>query len=50
MNTIKDTAKRFFDACETGKGWEGVQQYCHADATFSCTAPGSLDTHLGYAA
>lgn len=22
MTPIKDTAERFFDACETGKGWE----------------------------
>ena len=37
MSSIKETAERFFDACETGKGWEGSQQYCHVDATFSGT-------------
>ena len=25
MPTIKDTAQSFFDACETGKGWEGCE-------------------------
>ena len=33
-----DLARLFFDACETGKGWEGCQQYCLADATFSAQA------------
>ncbi len=33
MSSIKDTAQLFFDACETGQGWEGCQQYCHPDAT-----------------
>lgn len=36
--TIKDTAERFFDACESGKGWEVCQQYCHPSATFSAQA------------
>jgi predicted ester cyclase len=35
MSAIKETAERFFDACETGKGWEGCQQYCHAGASYS---------------
>jgi ketosteroid isomerase-like protein len=30
-----ETARAFFEACETGKGWAGCAQYCHADATFS---------------
>lgn len=38
MSSIKETAERFFDACETGKGWEGCKQYCHPDATFSAQA------------
>ena len=42
MSSIRETAQRFFDACETGKGWEGTQQYCHADATFSAQA-GALE-------
>ena len=35
MATTKDTAERFFDACETGKGWATCQAYCHPGATFS---------------
>lgn len=38
MGSIKEAAERFFDACETGGGWEGCQQYCHADASFSAQA------------
>ncbi len=33
--TIKQTAQHFFDACETGKGWDTCKQWCHAQATFS---------------
>ena len=35
---IKATAQQFFDACETGKGWAGCQQYCHPNAAFSAQA------------
>jgi|SRR5690349_2485710 predicted ester cyclase len=38
MASIKNTARQFFDACETGKGWDGCQQYCHPAATFSAQA------------
>ena len=38
MASMKETAERFFDACETGKGWAGCQQYCHPGATFSAQA------------
>jgi predicted ester cyclase len=38
MSSIKETAERFFDACETGKGWEACQQYCHASGSFSAQA------------
>lgn len=38
MSSIKDAAQRFFDACETGKGWEVCGQYCHPGATFSAQA------------
>ena len=38
MSSIKETAEQFFEACETGKGWDGCQAYCHADATFSAQA------------
>ena len=36
--TMKDTAQRFFDACESGKGWEGCRHYCHDGATFAAQA------------
>ena len=38
LSSMKETSEQFFDACETGKGWEGTSQYCHADATFSAQA------------
>jgi predicted ester cyclase len=38
MGSIKETAERFFEACETGKGWEGCKQYCDPGATFSAQA------------
>ena len=31
-----EQAQQFFDACETGKGWEGCSEYCHEGATFTC--------------
>jgi hypothetical protein len=46
MTSIRDTAELFFDACETGKGWKGCEQYCHPGATFS----GQADTLAGMAA
>lgn len=38
MPTMLEIAEKFFDACETGKGWAGCKKYCHPDATFSCQA------------
>lgn len=38
MNSIRETARAFFEACETGRGWEGCRRYCHADASFSAQA------------
>jgi steroid delta-isomerase-like uncharacterized protein len=35
---VLEVAHAFFDACETGKGWEVCQQYCTPDATFSAQA------------
>ncbi len=43
MIAIGDTAERFFDACETGKGWEGCRQYCHPGASFSAQAGALTD-------
>lgn len=36
MSAILDTANQFFEACETGKGWNTCSQFCHPDATFTC--------------
>ncbi|MCE8548413.1 nuclear transport factor 2 family protein [Ruegeria pomeroyi] len=44
MSMITD-AKAFFEACETGKGWDGCAQFCTADASFSCQAGALEDTH-----
>jgi predicted ester cyclase len=38
MTTIAETARAFFDACETGKGWEACKSYCKPDASFSAQA------------
>src|SRR5690349_8626365 len=38
MAQITDVARQFFDACETGKGWQGCQQYCTAAASFRSEA------------
>jgi hypothetical protein len=35
---MSETAMAFFDACETGKGWDVCQAWCHADASFACQA------------
>jgi predicted ester cyclase len=35
---IRETAAQFFDACETGGGWEMCQPYCHPEATFAAQA------------
>jgi predicted ester cyclase len=42
MTSIRDVAERFFDACETGKGWQGCERYCHPGATFAAQT-GALD-------
>ena len=38
MMSIADTAMKFFEACEDGKGWEECKRYCTADATFCAQA------------
>jgi predicted ester cyclase len=51
MASMLDTAKSFFTACETGKGWDGCKAYCTADATFSAQATplGDVKTLAAYA-
>jgi predicted ester cyclase len=38
MASLRDTAEKFFVACETGKGWEGCKEYCRPDASFNAQA------------
>ena len=38
MSDITATARAFFDACESGKGWASCAAYCTPDASFSCQA------------
>lgn len=35
MSSNLESAKQFFEACETGKGWEVCNEFCHHEATFS---------------
>lgn len=37
MSMIQN-ANAFFEACETGKGWDGCKAWCEEDAGFSCQA------------
>jgi hypothetical protein len=42
MSNIEQ-AKLFFEACETGKGWDACKSYCTTDATFSAQADALTD-------
>ena len=50
MSNHLEQAKLFFEACETGKGWGGCREYCHANATFSAqtAALEGIDTLQAY--
>jgi predicted ester cyclase len=41
--SILEHAKAFFDASETGKGWEVCREWCVDGATFSCQADSLAD-------
>ncbi len=43
MSSITETASKFFEACETGEGWEGCAQFCHDGAGFSAQAEALAD-------
>jgi predicted ester cyclase len=45
MSEITAVAWHFFDACETGGGWEKCQKYCASDATFSAQSEPLTDVH-----
>src|SRR3954447_15161815 len=42
---ITETARAFFDACETGKGWEACAASCQPDASFSAQAEPLVNMH-----
>ena len=35
MSNILNPSSQFFEACETGKGWEACKPFCDASSTFS---------------
>jgi len=51
MSNAIEVARQFFEACETGKGWEECKAYCHPSATFSAQtgALADIGTLEGYA-
>jgi len=50
MSTILGPAKQFFEACETGQGWDACKALCNPDATFSSqtNALSEISTLEGY--
>lgn len=38
MPAITSSAMKFFEACESGRGWAVCKQWCTADATFAAQA------------
>ena len=45
-----DTARSFFEACETGQGWDRCKEWCHDGAPFACQADAlaEIDSLAGY--
>lgn len=41
--SMSENAMKFFEACETGKGWGVCKAWCHEGATFSCQADALAD-------
>jgi len=41
--SITAVAEAFFEACETGKGWEVCSSFCTPNATFSAQAEPLLE-------
>ena len=50
MSTILGPAREFFEACETGQGWDACKAFCDPDATFSSQtgALAEISTLEGY--
>ena len=45
MASITTVAKQFFEACETGKGWQVSREYCTPKATFAAQAEPLVNVH-----
>jgi predicted ester cyclase len=45
MASITTFAKQFFEACETGKGWQICREYCTPTATFAAQAEPLVNVH-----
>ncbi len=43
MATITETASKFFEACDEGKGWQECMQYCQPGASFSVQSEALAD-------
>ncbi|WP_331252097.1 nuclear transport factor 2 family protein [Ruegeria lacuscaerulensis] len=41
--SIRKAAREFFEACDTGKGWDACKNFCHEGATFSAQADALAD-------
>ena len=49
--SMEQKARDFFEACETGGGWDACKAYCHDGASFACQADALAETTTleGYA-
>jgi predicted ester cyclase len=45
MASITAVAKRFFEACEEGKGWQVCREYCTPQASFAAQAEPLAEVH-----
>ena len=43
--SMTETARAFFDAVDTGQGWEACSAYCRPDATFAAQAEPLAEIH-----
>ena len=43
--SMTETARAFFDAVDTGQGWEACSAYCRPDATFAAQADALAEIH-----
>ena len=50
MSEILESARQFYEACETGQGWDVCKVFCDPDATFSsqANALSEISTLEGY--